>query len=189
VGFIKATKSNVYEFFPYSESNRSIRITTQPTARQQRTSNRSFIQVITLLIVLAILGGLGYEAYQFFIKKQANNTSSISDTTANTPVHEDTTKIDTNKVLPQKATYDSTDTINVRYIFETTASGLRAKTRIQQLVDYGNNAGYDSFVNHSATYYSLFILQPTKIADTARIKDSIAKYLQKSITIQIAPKQ
>lgn len=193
IGFIKVNNSGVYEFLPYAEVNKSARITSShvpPSAKPQRNSKRSFVQVITLLIVLVILGGLGYEAYQFFIKKPDNSSAAVPapDTTVITPAQDTLKKDTTTTANPVQAkTYSPTDIVSVRYIFETTASGLRARTRTQQLIGFHNNAGYDSFISHSATYYNLFILRTTPIADTTRVRDSISKFLQKDIKLEIEP--
>ena len=73
IGFIKANKSGVYEFFPYSDVNKPARSGMQPVKRQKQSNNRSFIQLITLLIVIAIIAGLGWQAYQFFSKTKTGN--------------------------------------------------------------------------------------------------------------------
>jgi hypothetical protein len=192
IGFIKANKSGVYEFLPYSDINKPARSGIQPVKRQKQNTNRSFIQVITFLIVIAILAGLGWQAYLFFTKTKANNAASNTtnnhiDTTANATLTEAVNnRADTTAApVSQKTVADSTDTINVRYIFETTASGLRARTRTAQLEGFGNNAGYDSFVTNSTKFYSLYILKPTRIADTSRIKDSLSKFFLKDIKLEV----
>ncbi|MEP6683284.1 MAG: hypothetical protein ABJA35_08490 [Parafilimonas sp.] len=189
VGFIKANKAGVYEFLPYSDVNKPAKTGTQPVKRQKQ-SNRSAIQLITLLIVLAILAGLGWQAYQFFSKpKTVDNSETViktADTTA-TPVLDSNHTDSALKTHQTASLTDSSDTINVRYIFEITASALRAQTRTAQLKNLGSNAGYDSFMNNRTKFYSLYILRPTKIADTLTVKDSLSKFLQKDITLKIVP--
>jgi len=75
----------------------------------------------------------------------------------------------------------------VRYVFERTASGLRAHTRTAQLQRFGNNAGYDSFVINSTKFFDLYILKPTKLADTLTVKDSLAKFFQKDVKVVVEP--
>lgn len=194
IGFIKANKSGVYEFLPYSDVNKPSRSGTQPVKRQKQNNNRSFIQLITLLIVIAIIAGLGWQAYQFFSKTKtgkpvSNTTNNHTDTTANaTATDTAINHVDTAPSVSLKPVSDSTDTINVRYIFETTASGLRARTRTTQLESFGNNAGYDSFVTNSTKFYSLYILKPTRIADTLKIKDSLSKFFLKDIKLVVEPR-
>ena len=190
IGFIKANNSGLYEFLPYSEVNKPVKTGAQPVKRQKQ-SNRSAIQLITLIIVIAILGGLGWQAYQFFSKPKAissTQTIATADTAANTatPAQDSNHIVDSTTLKTQQQTYLSdSDKVNVQYIFETTASVLRAQTRTAQLKNLGNDAGYDSFINNNTKFYSLYILKPTKIADTLTIKDSIAKFLQKDIKLKI----
>jgi hypothetical protein len=192
VGFIKANKTGVYEFLPYSEVNKPVRTTTQPAKQHKRNADRSIVQLITFLIVIAILSGLGWQAYRFFSESKKNNTiqpiTNNTDTAEIVPARDTTKTADTTSIASNKpVSYSPTDTANVRYIFETTASGLRARTRTAQLQSFGNNASYDSFVTNSTKFYNLYIIKPTKISDTLTVKDSIAKYLQKDIKLQIEP--
>ncbi len=192
VGFIKANKTGVYEFLPYSEVNKPARISAQPAKQHKRNADRSILQLITFLIVIAILSGLGWQAYHFFSEGKKNNTiQSIAnniDTAEIVPARDTTKPADTTAIVSNKpVSYSPTDSANVRYIYETTASGLRAHTRTAQLQGFGNNAGYDSFVTNNTKFYNLYILKPTKISDTLTVKDSIAKFLQKDIKLQIEP--
>ena len=187
IGFIKANNSGAYEFIPYSEINKPARTSTQQD-KHTKTSSRSVIQVITLLIVVAILSGLGWEAYQFFIKSKTNNAAALiknnSDTKPDTQSGNNN-NIDTSNIAKQTIRHSANDTVNIRYIFETTASELRAQTRTAQLKSFGNNAGFDSFINNNTKFYSLYIIKQTKIADTLTVKDSLAKFLQKDIKLEI----
>jgi hypothetical protein len=188
VGFIKANNSGEYEFLPYAEANRSIRITSthQPAERQPGTSKRSLIQLVTLLIVLAILGGLGYEAYHFFINKKSEKpvvVNNVQDST-NTAVMK-TSNVDSSNLTTTAATPTPSDSVIVRYIFETTASGLRARTRTAQLNSYGNHAGFDSFMNNNTRYFSLYLLNTNKLSDTTKVKDSFSLYLQRPVKIEL----
>lgn len=183
VGFIKADKTGAYRFLPYSEVQKPLRAGPQPDKDKPAGNNRSVIQLISVLIVIAILAGLGWQAYVFFSKK-SNTTAQVQPSVQDT-VMADTVKNIDSAAIQKPVTYTPDDTAVVRYIFETTASALRAYTRTAQLKSFGNNAGYDSIVTNSVTYYSLYIEKPTKIADTLRIKDSISKFFLKEIKLQI----
>ncbi|MEP6465833.1 MAG: hypothetical protein ABJB05_05990 [Parafilimonas sp.] len=196
VGFIKANKTGVYEYLPYSEVNKPAKINVQPvTDKRKKQSNRSAIQLITLLIVIAILGGLGWQAYQFFSKsKTVDATETVinnSDTLKNAAavVQNANLSVDTNtlKLRQTSALSDSNSKLNIKYIFETTASLLRVQTRTAQLKSFGNDAGYDSFIHNNTKFYNLYIFKPTKISDTLTVKDSLAKFLQKDIQLKIVP--
>jgi hypothetical protein len=147
------------------------------------------VQVFTSLIVIAIIAGLGWEAYVFFIKPkmQSNATAPVVNSDTAAAPNPDTVAASTQPV--QQPAYSSTDTADVRYVFETTSMLQRAKTRTAQLVSFGNPAAYDSFSSESGKYYVLFIHKRSVISDTLRIRDSLQKFLQKSIRIQLPPRQ
>jgi hypothetical protein len=144
------------------------------------------------------VGGLAWEAYQFFLKPATQSTAE-SETAANTDtsknidttLNKDSSTIsasDLNTDTAHKA-YNSNDTVLVHYIFETTNLLLRAQSRTDKLKSYGNNAGYDSVPQGAGKLYSLYIIKRTKISDTLAIKDSLAKFLQKEIQIKIPADQ
>ena len=184
LGFIKANRYGVYEFTRFSETNKPVRTGVQQAKSSGGSNNRSIIQIISLVIALAILSGLGWQVYQIFSKKQKNtvvNTVANADTVVNQAP--DTAVADS--TAQQPGVLSANDSLNVRYIFETTASGLRARTRTAQLKTFGNDAAYDSVIINNTKYYKLYILHRTKLADTLIVKDSLAKFLQKSITVQV----
>ncbi len=201
-GFIKKNNSGIYELLPASQAVKAQKNFSKPVQqrRQQKKTASSAVQIFTLLIVLAILCGLGWEAYQFFVKKPpvdsvAENEQAVGDSTANSidsTNKKDTATIiaikpaDTTKPIVQSTVYKNNDTVNIKYIFERTNLLLRAQTRTVKLIGYGNDARYDSIANNPGKLYSLYILKRTRISDTAKIKDSIAKFLQKPVEIKIA---
>jgi hypothetical protein len=192
-GLIKANNSGEYEFILFSNANKSQKTHSQPVKSAGRSNARSAVQFFTFLIVLAIVAGMGWEGYRFFIKPKAQKApQDISNTNqADTIAHGDTASGLINTGSPNHAlpSFNNDDTVLVRYIFETTDSLVRAKKRIAQLKSFGNPAGLDSFQNNRGKSYSLFIYKRTKIADTLAVKDSLAKFLQKTIRIQIEPTQ
>jgi hypothetical protein len=189
VGFIKANNAGAYQFLPYSEINKPSKLSSaQPAQQSSRNNKRSAVQLFSLVIVLAILSGLAWQAYNFFSQRKTNTvaTTPVNTDTVAAPPAKNTTHPDT--VAVHQTTYSPTDTVNVHYIFETTASRLRARTRTAQLESFGNDAAYDSFITNSTMYYNLYLIKPTKLADTSVVKDSISKFLQKDIRIVIEPK-
>jgi hypothetical protein len=190
IGFIKANKSGSYEFLSYSEVNKPLRISSQTASGSRRNNSRSIVQLISFIIVIAILSGLGWQAYRFFRNKQTANTvspaSNNPDTTTNI-ILPDTSKTIHDSITTQPVKHSVNETVDVRYIFERTASGLRARSRTAQLQSFGNNAGYDSFVINSTKFFDLYILKPTKLSDTLTVKDSLAKFFQKDIKIALEP--
>ena len=201
-GFIKKNNSGTYELIPASQAIKAQKNFSKPVQqkRQGKKTASAAVQVFTLLIVLAILCGLGWEAYQFFVKKPplnsvAENEQGATDSTASnvdstnkkeTSTVAATKPADTTKSIVQPIVYNNEDSANIKYIFETTDLLLRAQSRTAKLKSYGNDAGYDSVPNGQGKLYSLYILKKTKIADTLHIKDSIAKFLLKPVTIKIS---
>ena len=186
-GFIKCNIRGEYEFTPYPQTGKPHKIHSQPLKTPGGRRRGSGLQIFTLLIVLAIVGGLGWQLYQFYIKPKAapaentetNNSAADSAATISNP----------DSLAAAPVTYGPNDTADVHYIFEVTDLRLRAKTRTDQLASFGNPAGYDSSVSGNRKLYSLFIYKRTKIADTLAVKDSIQKFLHINIQIQIAQKQ
>ena len=192
-GFIKKNNSGEYEFLPLSQAVKAQKNFSQPVTKNHKTRKKgsSAVQLFTLIIVLAILGGLGWEAYQFFLKPTVQNTSETetADTTKNsdTALNKDSSALSTIDATADTShkIYNANDTVLVHYIFETTDLFLRAQSRTDKLRSYGNNAGYDSVANGAGKLYSLYIIKNTKISDTLAVKDSLAKFLQKDIQIKI----
>jgi len=188
-GFIKKNNSGVYELIPYSQAVKAQKNFNQPATRNTRTRKKGSgaVQLFTLIIVLAIVGGLGYEAYQFFLKPPPQNASEAEsvDTTRNN----DTALNAVNSADTAHKIYNANDSVQVHYIFETTNLLLRAQSRTAKLKSFGNNAGYDSVSNGAGKLYSLYIEKRTKLSDTLAVKDSLAKFFQKDITVKIAPGQ
>lgn len=195
VGFIKKNNSGIYEMMPATQAVKAQKNFSRPPAKNlKKKKGTSLVQLFTLLIVLAILGGLGYEAYQFFISSKNTTANQSEGGTTTDSVSKDTTAVVASKPTidtthtSTNPTYDSTDTVTVHYIFEKTNLLLRAQTRTAKLIGYGNNAGYDSVPSGAGKTYSLYISQRNRLTDTLRVKDSLAKYLQKDIEVQVMPK-
>ena len=197
-GFIKKNNAGQYEFIPLSQAVKSQKNFSHPATKNKRGKKRgsSAVQLFTLIIVLAIIGGLSWEAYQFFLKPAPQNvteneTVNNTDTAKNndTALNKNSTALNTTNSIADTThkIYNDNDTVSVKYIFETTDLLLRAQSRTAKLKSYGNDAGYDSVTNGAGKLYSLYIIKNTKISDTLAVKDSLAKFLQKDIQIKIAP--
>ncbi len=146
-----------------------------------------------MIIVLAIVAGLGWEAYQFFLKPVVQNNFEPETVTTSDSIKNDTALNSGQSTISAsglaadttRKVYNSDDTVLVHYIFETTNLLLRAQSRTAKLKSYGNEAGYDSVANGPGQLYSLYIVKHTRISDTLAVKDSLAKFLQKEIQIKI----
>lgn len=198
-GFIKKNNTGEYEFLPLSQAVKAQKNYSHSAVKNKKAKKRgsSAVQLFTLVIVLAIIAGLGWEAYQFFLKPTVQNTPetetvSNTDTAKNndTTLNKDSSSLNASTLTDTvHKVYNSNDTVMVHYIFETTNLLLRAQSRTDKLKSYGSNAGYDSVSNGAGKLYSLYIIKRTKISDTLAIKDSLSKFLQKDIQIRIVANQ
>lgn len=191
-GFIKKNIGGEYGLIPYSQAVKAQKNFNQPVTRSARTRKKGngAVQLFTLIIVLAIVGGLSYEAYQFFLKPSPQNTSEAEIINADTTKSTDTALNAVSSTADTAHTiYNANDTVPVHYIFETTNLLLRAQSRTDKLKSYGNDAGYDSADNGAGKLYSLYIAKRTKLSDTLAVKDSLAKFFQRDITVKIASAQ
>jgi hypothetical protein len=195
-GFIKKNNAGQYEFLPLSQAVKAQKNFSHPTTKNHKRKKRgsSAVQLFTLIIVLAIIGGLGWEAYQFFLKPAPQNTTEneTTDTTTknnDTALSKDSTALNVANSIADTThkVYNDSDIVPVHYIFETTDLLLRAQSRTTKLKSYGSDAGYDSISNGAGKLYSLYIIKNTKLSDTLAVKDSLAKFLQKDIQIKIVP--
>ncbi len=190
-GFIKKNNNGEYEFLPLSQAVKAQKNFSQPAIKNKPAKKRgaSAVQLFTLIIVLAILGGLGWEAYQFFLKPTIKNIAK-TETVNNTDTSKNRDSVSSNSIKPVVDTtykmYNNSDTVLVHYIYETTNLLLRAQSRTSKLIDFGNIAGFDSTISGAGKLYSLYISKRTKISDTLTVKDSLVKFMQKDIQIKIA---
>ncbi|RXK85886.1 hypothetical protein [Filimonas effusa] len=71
-----------------------------------------------------------------------------------------------------------------KFVFETTASGDRARTRTAQLQSFGDPAFYDSTKLSDNSYqYRLYLKHNMNIGDSTRVKDSLRMYLDRNVTL------
>ena len=76
-----------------------------------------------------------------------------------------------------------TDTVDYKFIYETTLLRERATRRTNQLISFGERAEFDSVATDAGQLYRLYIKKRLNNADTTREKDSLERYLQRSIQI------
>ncbi len=189
IGVFKLAKTNEYEFTPYDvltkkEENKVSK--KQQTASNtnfgnKQKTNRSALMVLAVLIVLAVLGVVAWGTYNLFVTGNAN-TSGSDTHNVNPALNMADTSINSQSAKDTFATIKN-DTTDYKFIYETTSSAMRAYTRNGQLKSYGNPAGLDSTITDTAKVYNLYIKMRLYYADTARVKDSIQKHLQRTISI------
>ncbi|CAN5115559.1 hypothetical protein BH11BAC6_BH11BAC6_08600 [soil metagenome] len=159
----------------------------------KNATNKNLLMVFALLIVLGVLGILGWGSYKLFIEKKPANVIQ-TDTLNNTnglvvQPSADTmqTKInDTASNATNSATLTNNGTPSYKFIHERTNLQQRAYARTNALRAYGYPAYVDSVKRDTTTYYTLYLKYQVIAADTARLRDSLYKMLNKKITIKPA---
>lgn len=195
VGIISMTKTGEYEFTQHAtayktEEKQQSRQHAPESVLEDRARSKKGITAIAVVIILLILAGAGWGAYSYFSGK--NKNTDIVDSTASAPPVTDTTHHapdSTSSVKPADnvippAANNTKDSMTLRFVFETTSSGDRARSRTAQLRSFGDPAHYDSTISNGDTSYKLFLRNRVAIADTARIRDSLQLYFQRKVTIQ-----
>ncbi|BAV07663.1 hypothetical protein FLA_3694 [Filimonas lacunae] len=171
------------------------------TSLVARMGKRNGIMGIGLIIFLLVIAGVGYGVYTMFNHKSNTDTgvTTAADTQTAAPVTPPPVMPDTTAVAKDSTgTANKPDSVAVaaivpivskdssryKFIFETTTSGDRARTRIAQLRSFGDPASFDSSKQADGSFsYRLFLRKKIAIADSAKAKDSIQLYLSKSVTV------
>jgi|KBSMisStandDraft_5_1062788.scaffolds.fasta_scaffold21194_6 hypothetical protein len=203
IGFISLNKSGEYTFTPYEttegkEEHKTAKkkqhIYTAPHTEQKRTS-KSFLMFVAFLIIVGVLGVIGWGTYKLFVEKgitNINDTIAISNTAASldtTSTAASLTDSTLNKDTTRAAKSDTTKTIKndssfYKFIFERTYSLQKASDRIDEVkIILSKDASFDSIKTDSTTLYRLFLRLKLPSADTAQMRDSLQRYFQHSIKI------
>jgi hypothetical protein len=204
IGFISLGKSGEYVFTPFEtaegkeEHKASKKKQHAHIVTEQKRSSKSFLMFVAFLIIVGVLGVIGWGTYKLFTAKgitnindttTVNNTASPVDTTASsTPVtlNKDTTTVknDSTQVIKNDSLNYKNDSLNYKFIFDRTSSLEKASDRIDELkIIFSKDVSFDSVKADSNTIYRLFLKQKLPSADTAKMKDSLQRYFQHSIKI------
>ena len=156
---------------------------------EPKRSSKSFLMFVAFLIIVGILGVIGWGTYKLFIEKGIGNMNDTLATsnivtptdTANTVATTDTTttlaNTDTAKIVKN-------DTSTYKFFFDRTYSLDRANNRIDMLrIVLTEDAYFDSLKTDSTTLYRLYLKLRLPSADTTKMKDSLQRYFQHSIKI------
>lgn len=210
VGVISLNKSGNYEFTRHTgialaTNNAQVdqHFLPENTGMVARLGKRNGIMGVAFIVVLLVLAGVGYGIYSMV----GGSKSSSDDAVVTAPPAADTQPV---SVAPPATTSDSVstkpadsvatvtptvtapateviaskDSGRYKFIFETTPSAERARTRTAQLISFGDPAGYDSVKQEDGSYaYRLFLKQKVAVANANRAKDSIQIYLSKPVTM------
>ncbi|HEY6978217.1 MAG TPA: hypothetical protein VH396_18075 [Chitinophagaceae bacterium] len=198
VGAFRLAQSGEYEFSVYEipsgkEEHKAVKRQPLdeliPTVNKRR-SNKNALMLVSLIIILGILGVIGWGTYNFFANNVRKRSPADSVMVATAPPANDTGSFMTADSISVKDTVKSdttgglkTDTADYKFVYETTLLAQRATRRTNQLISYGEQAEFDSIATDTGQLYRLYIKKRLSNADTAREKDSLEIYLQRSIQI------
>lgn len=203
VGIFKIGRTGEYEFAAFDQTNKKEESKSSQRQKQRererndsplspkKNSNKNVLMLFALIIVLGVLGVIGWGTYKLFVENKsaaAVNTDTLLQSTVPAPTLTDTasTTIDTT------AKKDSTilitgDSAQYKFIHETTSSASRAYERMKTLQSWGHPSGIDSIKRDSVILYTLYFKYKISNADTAIMRDSLQKLLNRTIKIKPAP--
>jgi hypothetical protein len=153
----------------------------------QKTSNtagRAFLIFLIIVISLAALGGIGWGIYTLVVNNKPSTEEQPVTTTETTDTTSTTAGDTASSQLPAAVTQPApTDTVAYKMIFEITPSKKRAIARTGQLQTLKINAKYDSVQSGQLKNYRIYVTKRITPGDTTRIRDSIARFFLKKVTI------
>ncbi|QEC70025.1 hypothetical protein FRZ67_22985 [Panacibacter ginsenosidivorans] len=201
VGIFKLGKSGEYEFAAFDETYTYKREETKSSKKQKsgidsplavkNSSNKNLLMFFALIIILGVLGVIGWGTYKLFVNK--NNTSAQTQTIADTATQtapplkplQDSTAIKTDSLQTKDSIAVAVnDSASYKFIYETTTSSARAYDRVNTLRSFGHPSAVDSIKRDSVTVYTLYFKYRLSAADTAIMKDSLQKLLSRKIRIR-----
>lgn len=197
VGILKLGQSGEYGFSPFDYSHRKDESRSGKRHREKsdsplmakRNSNKNVLILFALIIVLGVLGVVGWGTYKLLIENKSDNASISADTVQTTvPVTTlpDTTNTTVDSINKPDTTValTTTDSVEYKFIHETTTSAARAYERMRSLKEWGHPSMVDSAKRDSVTVYTLYFKYKLSNADTASMRDSIFKLLNRKIMIR-----
>ena len=197
VGMFKLGSAGTYEFVPFDPAHRKEEPRKQKMKQDaplmvKPSSNKGVLTFFALLIVLGVLGVVGWGTYKLFIEK---NTTAVTTETATqdtaaqviqTPALPDSTTITKDSVSgPDSSVVVVTgDSAMYKFVHETTTSATRAYQRTNALKAFKHPSFVDSTKKDTVTYYMLYLRYKLKPADTTVMRDSLQKLLGRKISIK-----
>lgn len=195
VGMFKLNNAGVYEFaaIDYThkkEEPRKQKIKEAPLV-SKKSSNKNVLTFFALLIVLGVLGVVGWGTYKLFIEKTTPQIQTQQPVEDSLPVTNTTTVTDTSAIVKDSLTkQDSVSTVATsdsslyKFIHETTTSAARAYQRTNSLKAFKHPSFVDSVKRDTVTYYTLYMQYKLIAADTTIMRDSLQKLLGRKVKIK-----
>jgi nucleoid DNA-binding protein len=194
IGTLHKNNQGTYEFTPgnflpvkeeLSPKRESGEHSIHPSERKtKRKSGSGKGLALTLLILasLAVLAGIGWGIYTFFLSEEsavtANTRDNVLPTTSEWDSASQQTKSDTTLSL------NPSDSVSYKMIFETTPSLSRVNSRTAFLRKEGMNVGVDTSMAENVVKYRMYISVKSLPGDTSRIKDSLFRIFERPIRVQ-----
>ena len=151
--------------------------------------------LFALVIVLGVLGVVGWGTYKLFVENKNNTPSQTQNATTDTSIQNsiqpqalpDTATAKTDSLPKQDSIVVSApDSAEYKFFHETTTSAARAYERMRVLKTWGHPSEVDSVKRDSVTVYHLYFKYRLNVADTAAMKDSVQKLLSRKVRIRPA---
>lgn len=181
-GFIKSAPGSIYQLVSYESLGEIIKKTKASATSIHGPEGKSkagerVAGFVSFIIIGVILAALGYGIFQFFF---------VGDTGSSTITEmEGKTNAD-NTVSSEQSDQNSTasvalispnDSVNFKFVIESTTNRSRAVSRTAQLKNFGNPANYDSVTDAAnSKLYHIYIFKKATIGDTAGIRDSLFRF-------------
>ncbi len=154
---------------------------TRRRSAKRGSGRKKVLTFFAFLIIIIVLGVIGWGGYTMFIEKSFPWMETDTTTQIIAPA-----TIDTSHTVqsPSVQSVDiKSDSIMCKYIFETTKLLSRAQNRFAQLKSFGDHVEMDTVRRDTTNIYHLFYKMKRLPADTARVRDSLQKYLQLKVRI------
>jgi len=195
VGTLHKNNQGIFEFtpgnfLPAKEELSAKREFVEAEFKERRHSERSgsggrsFIVVLVVLASLAALAALGWGIY-YMVTKEKTATPAMVEVRADTVTSLQQTQPsgDSTGTTTSPTIVNSGDTTSYKMIFEVTPSRQRAITRTNYLQTLKIWAKYDSVTTGDSKRYRIYVSKRMTAADTLRVRDSIARFFMKKVTI------
>jgi hypothetical protein len=126
---------------------------------------------------------LGWVIYKYVSQQKTESVLTEAPASAgdSAPAQQNKTKDSVNMLKPLSA--NTGDSLNYKFVFETTLNKVRAHNRYDSLKSWGEHVFIDSIGGDTSTVYHLFIKARLTAKDTTYVKDSIQKYFQRPVRI------
>lgn len=187
IGYIYHDRNHGYNFsenspLGFKESipeniNEDISLTAIPSYNRNKYNNATGLKVLLSIIILVLIGGIGYFIYSLFNEKKLNKIEATDTET----MHQADSIAEVQPIV-QNNVLDST---NKKFVFETTSSMDRLNKRTTQLRNMGKTILVDTVELNGEKMYKMYVTIPVEnLIDTTHVKDSLFILFGKRVIIE-----